>query len=66
MSIITLTKHTPKLDRPGQGGDSRTDPVVQELSMMIGEWERTDELPSDLAIRIVNYFKSGLARASVN
>jgi hypothetical protein len=37
---------------------SARDDVVREVARMIAEWERGDELPTELAGRLVDYFAS--------
>ena len=48
--IITLTKHTPELPTPGQAGEGD---LTWLVARMIGEWEGSDELATELAARIV-------------
>lgn len=51
-------------------GDDRSESdraakALADVTRMIGEWERSDDLPSKLATRIVRYFKNAAIKADV-
>lgn len=40
--------------------------IEREVAGMISAWERGDDLPSDLAARLVVYFRSLFAKSKAN
>lgn len=39
--------------------------LIADVTRMIGEWERSDDLPSELAERLVCYFRNAFIKAEV-